>query len=142
MRVSTSLKTATLAAVLIAAPLAGAYAAGHHRGGALDTPDPTVMTGPRVTSLIEQIQGVNQGITDAREMNSISASEAQHLHMRAAHISQAAEHVAASDHGRIPSAQYHELLRRLDNVDQRLMNDTGSSFMMGDGSDGGNYPNG
>ncbi|WP_224549263.1 hypothetical protein [Mesorhizobium sp. CA16] len=142
MRVSTSLKTATLAAVLIAAPLAGAYAAGHHRGGALDTPDPTVMTGPRVTSLIEQIQGVNQGITDAREMNSISASEARHLHMRAAHISQAAEHVAASDHGRIPSAQYHELLRRLDNVDQRLMNDTGSGIMMGDGSDGGNYPNG
>ncbi|TPN90342.1 hypothetical protein [Mesorhizobium sp. B1-1-5] len=141
MRISTSLKTAILAAVLIAAPLA-AYAAGHHRGGALDTPDPTAMTGPRVTSLIEQIQGVNQGITDAREANSISASEAQHLHTRAAHISQAAQHVAASDHGRIPSAQYHELLRRLDNVDQRLMNDTGSSFMMGDGSDGGNYPNG
>ena len=66
----------------------------------------------------------------------------QQLHMRTAHISQAAEHVAASDHGRIPSAQYHDLLRRLDNVDQRLMNDTGSGFMMGDGSDGGNYPNG
>jgi ABC-type oligopeptide transport system substrate-binding subunit len=95
-----------------------------------------------MTSLIEQVQGVNQGITDAREANNISASEAQQLHMRAAHISQAAQHVAASDHGRIPSAQYHELLRRLDNVDQRLMNDTGSGFMIGDGDDGGNYPNG
>ncbi|MDX8525058.1 hypothetical protein RFM68_11105 [Mesorhizobium sp. MSK_1335] len=141
MRASTSLKTVTLAAVLIAAPLAGAYAAGH-RKGVLDASDPTDMTGPRVTSLIEQVQGVNQGITDAREANNISASEARQLHMRAAHISQAAEHVAASDHGRIPAAQYHDLLRRLDNVDQRLRNDTGSGFMMGDGSDGGNYPNG
>jgi hypothetical protein len=141
MRASTSLKTVTLAATLIAAPLAGAYAAGHHKG-LLDATAPTDFTGPRVTSLIDQVQGVDQGITDARQANSISASEAQQLHMRAAHISQAAEHVAASDHGRIPSAQYHELLRRLDNVDQRLMNDTGSGFMMGDGDDGGNYPNG
>ncbi|TIS31700.1 MAG: hypothetical protein E5X11_24775, partial [Mesorhizobium sp.] len=93
MRALTSLKTATLAAVLIAAPLAGAYAAGHHKG-ALDATDPTDFTGPRVTSLIEQVQGVDQGIADARQANDISASEAQQLHMRAAHISQVAEHVA------------------------------------------------
>ncbi|PBB37134.1 hypothetical protein [Mesorhizobium sp. WSM3868] len=141
MRALTSLKTATLAAVLIAAPLAGAYAAGHHKG-ALDTTDPTDFTGPRVTSLIEQVQGVDQGIADARQANDISASEAQQLHMRAAHISQVAEHVAASDHGRIPAAQYHDLLRRLDNVDQKLRTDTGSGFLMGDGADGGHYPNG
>jgi len=141
MRASTSLKAITLAAALIAAPLAGAYAAGHHKG-VLDAAPQAEFIGPRVTSLIDQVQGVDQGITDARQANNISASEAQQLHMRAAHISLAAEHVAASDHGRIPSAQYHELLRRLDNVDQRLMNDTGSGFMMGDGDDGGNYPNG
>ncbi|WP_027166737.1 hypothetical protein [Mesorhizobium sp. WSM3224] len=141
MRASTSLKTATLAAALIAAPLAGAYAAGHHKG-LLDATAPTDFTGPRVTSLVEQVQGVDQGISDAREANNISASEARQLHMRAAHISQAAQHVAASDHGRIPSPQYHDLLRRLDNIDQKLMNDTGSGFMLGDGSDGGNYPNG
>ena len=141
MRASTSLKAITLAAALIAAPLAGAYAAGHHKG-VLDAAPQAEFIGPRVTSLIDQVQGVDQGITDARQANNISASEAQQLHMRAAHISLAAEHVAASDHGRIPSAQYHELLRRLDNVDQKLMNDTGSGFMMGDGSDGGNYPNG
>ncbi|RWN13985.1 hypothetical protein [Mesorhizobium sp.] len=141
MRALTSLKTATLAAVLIAAPLAGAYAAGHHKG-ALDATDPTDFTGPRVTSLIEQVQGVDQGIADARQANDISASEAPQLHMRAAHISQVAEHVAASDHGRIPAAQYHDLLRRLDNVDQKLRTDTGSGFLMGDGADGGHYPNG
>ncbi|MDX8453371.1 hypothetical protein RFM98_11430 [Mesorhizobium sp. VK9D] len=141
MRASISLKTVTLAAALMAAPLTGAYAAGHHKG-LLDATAPTDFTGPRVTTLTEQIQGVDQGIAEARQANSISASEARQLHMRAAHISQAAQHVAASDHGRISSAQYHDLLRRLDNVDQRLMNDTGSGFMIGDGSDGGNYPNG
>ncbi|TIP03425.1 MAG: hypothetical protein E5X76_16615 [Mesorhizobium sp.] len=141
MRASTSLKTMTLAAALIAAPLAGAYAAGHHKG-ALDATPTADFIGPRAAGLIDQVQGVDQGITDARQANNISASEAQQLHMRAARISQAAEHVAASDHGRIPAAQYHELLRRLDNIDQRLMNDTGSGFMMGNGDDGGNYPNG
>ena len=142
MRSLKTLRTAALTTLLIAVPLGGAYAAGHHSKGALDASDPTDMTGPRVTGLIEQVQGVEQGITDARQANSITAAEAQRLHMRAAHISQAAERTAAADHGRIPAAQYHDLLRRLDNVDQALMSDTGSGFMIGDGSDGGNYPNG
>jgi len=141
MRTSASLKTATLAAILIAAPLAGAYAAGHHKG-ALDATNPTDLTGPRVEALIEQAQGVRQGIIDARQANNITPAVAEHLEMRTNQISQAAEKIAASDHGRIPAAQYHDLLRHLDRVDQRLMIDTGSGFQMGDGSDGGNYPNG
>ncbi len=141
MRSSASLKTATLAAILIAAPLAGAHAAGHHKGS-LETADPTDMTGPRIESLIEQVQGVHQGIADAREANNINAAVAERLEMRTTRIGQTAEKIAAADHGRIPAAQYHDLLRRLDNVDQRLRFDTGSGFLMGDGSDGGNYPNG
>ncbi|MBB6409301.1 hypothetical protein [Mesorhizobium sangaii] len=138
---STSLRTATLTAILIAVPLAGAYAAGHHRG-ALDAGDPTDFAGPRVQGLIEQVQGVRQGIVDARQANNITPAVAERLEMQTARISQAAEKIAASDHGRIPAAQYHELLRRLDNVDQRLRVDIGSDTLMGDGSDGGNYPNG
>ena len=141
MRTSASLKTVTLAAIVIAAPLAGAYAAGHHKG-ALDATDPTDMTGPRVEALIQQVQGVHQGIVDARQANNITPAVAERLEMRAARISQAAEKIASSDHGRIPAAQYHDLLRRLDNVDQRLRVDTGSGFLMGDGADGGTYPNG
>ncbi|MBZ9670117.1 hypothetical protein [Mesorhizobium sp. ES1-3] len=141
MRSSASLKTATLAAILIAAPLAGAYAAGHHKG-ALDATGPTAMTGPRVAALVQQVQGVHQGIVDARRANNIVPAVAERLEMRTARIGQAAEKIAASDHGRIPAAQYHDLLRRLDNVDQRLMGYTGSGFLIGDGSDGGNYPNG
>ncbi|TRC72441.1 hypothetical protein FJV83_32220 [Mesorhizobium sp. WSM4307] len=141
MRTSTPLKTATLATVLIVAPLAGAYAAGHHKG-ALEATDPTDMTGPRVEALIEQAQGIRHGIVDARQANNITPAVAERLEMRTARIRQAAEKIAASDHGRIPAAQYHDLLRRLDNVDQRLWVDTGSGFLMGDGADGGAYPNG
>ena len=137
----TSLRTATLTAFLIAVPLAGAYAAGHHKG-ALEASDPTDFTGPRVEGLIQQGEGVHQGILDARQANNITPAVAERLEMRTARISQAAEKIAASDHGRIPAAQYHDLLRRLDNVDQRLRVDTGSGFMIGDGSDGGSYPNG
>ena len=137
----TSLKTATLAALLIAVPFAGAYAAGHHKG-ALDEAAPTDFTGPRVAALIDQVQGVDKGITNARQAKTITPMEAQKLHQRAANISQAAEKTAAADHGRIPAAQYAQLLHRLDDLDQRLLSDTGSGFNMGDGSDGGNYPNG
>jgi len=142
MRSLKTLRIATLTTLLVAVPLAGAYAARHHEGGALDATQPTDMIGPRVTGLIDQVQGVDQGITDAKQANTITPTEAQQLHLRAARISQAAERVAGSDHGRIPAAQYHDLLRRLDNVDQRLMVDTGSGFFIGDGDGTGNYPNG
>jgi hypothetical protein len=136
-----TLRTAALTAFFIAIPLAGAYAAGHHKG-ALDATDPTDMTGPRVEALIEQVQGVHKGIVDARQANSITPAVAAHLEMRADQIRRAAEKIAASDHGRIPAAQYHDLLSHLDRVDQRLMIYTGSGFLMGDGADGGTYPNG
>ena len=136
-----TLRTATLTAFFIAIPLAGAYAAGHHKG-ALDATNPTDLTGPRVEALIEQAQGVRQGIVDARQANNLTPAVAEHLEMRTNQISRAAEKIAASDHGRIPAAQYRDLLHHLDNVDQRLRVDIGSGFLMGDGADGGNYPNG
>jgi hypothetical protein len=131
---STSLRTATLTACLIAIPLAGAYAAGHHKG-TLDATDPTDLPGPRVEGLIEQVQGVREGIVDARQANNITPAVAERLEMQTARIGKAAEKIAASDHGRIPAAQYHDLLRHLDNVDQRLRVDTGNDFLMSGGSD-------
>ncbi|MEO5756242.1 MAG: hypothetical protein ABIQ51_05215 [Mesorhizobium sp.] len=137
----TSIRTAAIAVFLAAVPLAGAYAAGHHKG-TLDATEPTDFTGPRVTGLMDQLQGIRQGIVDAKQANTITPAVAQQLEMRVSRITQAAEKTAAADHGRIPAAQYHQLLHRVDNLDQRLMIDTGSGFNMGDGSDGGNYPNG
>lgn len=100
------------------------------------------ITGPRVTALIDQIQGVDEGITDAGQLHKIEPAEAHRLHMRAAHISQAAERTAAAGHGTMSATQYQQLLHQLDDVSQTLRADTGSAFLIGDGGDGGYYPNG
>jgi hypothetical protein len=55
---------------------------------------------------------MREGIVAAKQANNITPAVAKRLEMRTAHISQAAEKIAASDHGRIPAAQYHDLLRR------------------------------
>jgi hypothetical protein len=124
MRSFRTLKAATLTTFLIAIPLASAYAN--------ETP----------TSIVDQAQGLDQGIADARQQNTITPAEAQRLHMRAVHITQAAERTAAENRGKIPATQSQQLLRRLDNLDQTLLVDTGSGFAINDdNSDNGNYPN-
>ena len=100
------------------------------------------ITDARVTALINQIQGVDKGIVDAGQLNKIEPAEAHRLHMRAAHISRAAERTAAAGHGTISATQYQQLLDQIDDVSQRLRVATGSAFLMGNGGDGGYYPNG
>jgi hypothetical protein len=120
---SFTLKTATLTALLVAVPFAGAYA----------SESPSV--------IIDQAQGVDQGIADARQQNTITPSVAQNLHMRAVRITQAAESAAAKDHGSLPADQSRQLLRRLDNLDQTLLLDTGGAFNIQYHETTGIYPN-
>ncbi len=122
-------RTATLTALLFAVPLAGVYAA-------------TAFYGPRETALIDQVQGVDEGITAAMKDNKIKPDVAHKLHMRAAHISQAAERTAAARHGTIPAPQYQQLVHQLDDLSQTLRFDTGGANSFGNGGDGGYYPNG
>lgn len=137
---SLTFKTLAITAVLAAVPLAGAQA----KSGALDQEDMSARTfhGPRLTALTDQIAGIRQGIADARQGKEIDAAQAGRLDMRTDHIERTAERVASADHGRIPSQDYRHLLHRLDNVNLRLLDDTGGGFNIGDGSDGGVYPNG
>ena len=132
-------RTIAIASLLAVIPLAGAQA----RSSALDE-EATMNNfhGPRISALIDQVDGVHQGIADARQGKEIDAAQARRLDMRTARIGHTAERIAAADHGRIPAARYHQLLRRLDNVDNRLMTDTGGNAPIGDGADGGTYPNG
>lgn len=117
---SVTLKTATLTALLIAAPVTCAYA----------------------NVIVDQAQGLDQGIAHARQLNQITPAVAQGLHMRAVHIRQAAERTAAEYHGRIPAAQSQQLLHRLDNLEQTLRVNTGSAFAINDdhSTGSGNYP--
>jgi hypothetical protein len=132
-------RTIAIASLLAVIPLAGAQA----RSSALDE-EATMngFDGPRLSALIDQVDGVHQGIADARQGKEINTAQARKLEMRTDRIGHVAERIAAADHGRIPAARYHQLLRRLDNVDNRLMTDTGGNFTIGDGADGGTYPNG
>ena len=134
-------KTIALTTLIALTPFAGAYAAGHHSGASDEVPAATFY-GPRIQSVTGQIQGIDSGVADALRSKEITPAQAHGLEMRAATIERNAERVAAADHGRLPAAQYRAIEHRVDHLDQRLMNDTGSGTFMGDGADGGVYPNG
>ncbi|AZO27402.1 hypothetical protein [Mesorhizobium sp. M1B.F.Ca.ET.045.04.1.1] len=123
-------RTAALAALVVAVPFAGAYAAS------------AGFYTPRTAGLIDQAQSVDQGITAARQMDKIKPAEARDLHRQAVRISRVAQREAAAGHGAIPSEQYQQLVAQLDDVSQSLRNATGSSPLIGDGADGGYYLNG
>ncbi|MER9231286.1 hypothetical protein NKI56_04115 [Mesorhizobium sp. M0622] len=126
----TALRTATFTAFLVTAPFSGAYAAS------------SAVYSPRVAGLIDQVQSLDDGIAAARQVNKITPAEAHSLQMRAAHISRVAQRTAAAGHGTMPVRQYQQLLHQVDDLSQKLRTSTGSNSLIGDGADGGYYPNG
>lgn len=132
------LKTTALAAMLMAVPLAGAYAAQHspraHRVVTFDD--------ARLDNLLAQVQGLDEGVSDASLLKLMKPAVAHDLHMQAASITRDAERAAARDHGMLPTESYNQLMRRLDNLAEARLIDSGSGLNFGDGADGGSYPNG
>ncbi|RWC29222.1 hypothetical protein [Mesorhizobium sp.] len=122
------LRTAALAALLVTVPFAGAYAA------------PTSFYGPRETVLFDQIQGVDTGIRAAMQANKIKPDEARDLRRQVAQLNRDAQRAARD--GTMPATQYRQLLAQLDDVSQKLRAATGGAFLIGNGGDGGYYPNG
>ncbi|WP_367267492.1 hypothetical protein [Mesorhizobium sp.] len=123
-----TLRTATLAALLVTVPFAGAYAAS------------TSFYGPRETGLIDQIQSVDMGIRAAMQANKIKPDEARDLRTQVAQLNRDAQRAARD--GTMPATQYQQLMQQLDDVSQKLRAATGSTFLIGSGGDGGYYPNG
>ncbi|RWP59314.1 hypothetical protein [Mesorhizobium sp.] len=117
-----TLRTATLAALLVTVPFAGADA------------------GPHEAALINQIESVDTGIRGAMQANSIKLDEARGLRTQVAQLDRAAQRAARD--GTMPATQYHKMLAQIDHVSQRLRAATGSAFLIGSGGDGGYYPNG
>lgn len=113
-------KTIAIASLLAFVPLAGAYA--ESDPGAPNFND---FQGPRLSALVGQVDSVRQGVADARQGNEIDAAQARMLDARVNRVQNAAERIAAGDHGRIPSSNYHQLMRQLDNVNLNLENHTG-----------------
>ena len=125
-------KILALASIIALVPLANAYAA-RDGSGALDQQGPiAAFQGPRIDAVLGQVDGVHQGIADALQGKQISQAEASRLDMRVDRIRSQAERVSARDDGRVPAMQYHALLHRIDNLNQRLNIDTGHGFSVTD----------
>lgn len=139
----TSFTITALTASLLAVPFTGAYASTfREHSGALDAATLVDFQGPRADSIMNQLHGIDQGIADARQAKTITPAVAHRLEARDANITRVAQRTAATNHGRLPAGQYHQLMRRVDHLDQQLLFDTGSAMLMGDGADSGHYPNG
>lgn len=74
------------------------------------------------------------------QANQLEPGEARDLRTQITQLDRAAQRAARD--GTIPVTQYQQLLAQLDDVSQKLRAATGSAFLIGNGADGGYYPNG
>lgn len=132
---NTSLTLVGLTVSALAVPFAGAHAAQNLRhDGLMDVSPPATFQGPRIDSIVNEVRGIDQGIAEGRKDGKIMPAEANRLDRQAAGIIRTAERTAAVNHDRVPAAQYNRLMRRVDHLDESLLNDTGRESTMGDGS--------
>jgi hypothetical protein len=119
-------KIIVAASIFAAIPLSSAYAVHRHHRAAVDTTTTaSVPMDPEARAATEQLLGVKQGIRDARELGKISEGKARELMQQADSIQRGGSAIG-----------------QINELDQRLQNATGQGIYMGDGSDGGYYPNG
>ena len=85
----------------------------------------SVPADPQARAATQQLLGVKQGIRTAREMGKISEGQARELMQQADSIQRGGSTIG-----------------QINALDQRLQNATGQGTYMGDGADGGYYPNG
>lgn len=118
-------KIIAIASLLAAVPLSSAYAVHRHRV------EPGGMS-VEARAVLDQLQGVKQGIVEAMDAKAITSEQEHDLMMQADSI-----HLSATGDG-----GYQATLDQIEKLDQRLQDDTGGGTYMGDGADGGYYPNG
>ncbi|TPJ72646.1 hypothetical protein [Mesorhizobium sp. B2-6-2] len=121
-------KLIAAASIFAAIPLSSAYAVHRHHRAQVDTmTTASVPAEPEARAATQQLLGVKQGIRAARQAGKISQDQARDLMRQADSIQPAGGRSA---------------IGRINELDQRLRNVTGQGTYMGDGSDGGYYPNG
>ena len=123
-------KIIAAAAIFAAIPLSSAYAV--HRHKVDTTATASVPADPETRAVYDQLQGVKQGIVEAMDAKAITPEQEHDLMMQADSI-----HRSATGDG-----TYRALLSKIEKLDQQLQDDSGGGTYMGDGSDGGYYPNG
>ncbi|SFP11211.1 hypothetical protein SAMN03159463_03597 [Mesorhizobium sp. NFR06] len=125
-------KIIAAASIFAAIPLSSAYAVHrHHRTQVDTTTTASVPVNPEAKAALAQLLGIKQGIRAAREAGKITQDQARELMQQADTI----QHAALTSGDRSTLGQINQL-------DQRLQSATGQGTYMGDGADGGYYPNG
>jgi hypothetical protein len=114
---SLSYTTLALTAALAAAPLTGAFASADDAAPGL--PAVTAQTGT-ARVILDQLGSVSDGINAALADNVISPDQARTLRADARSIRKDTMALAASDHGQIPTAQYHQLLGRVQGISYQV----------------------
>ncbi|MBN9244501.1 MAG: hypothetical protein J0I98_17080 [Mesorhizobium sp.] len=125
---SITYKTMLAASLVAAIPFGGAYAAQvrHH------PMQHAMALNPEASALVDQTEGVEQGIRDAVELHRIDGATASQLTAEARNIQSQA----------MRGGDDRALLGQLDQVSQDLRVATGQGWTFGGGGDGGYYPNG
>ncbi|UCI08244.1 hypothetical protein [Mesorhizobium sp. B1-1-8] len=124
-------KIIAAASIFAAIPLSGAYAVHRYRAPPVDTTTTaSVPVNPQARAAVEQLLSVKQGIRQARLAGKITPDKARDLMRQADSIQRTA------------LTSGNSALRQIDELGQRLQNATGQGTYMGDGADGGYYPNG
>ncbi|MER9952503.1 hypothetical protein [Mesorhizobium sp. M0047] len=124
-------KIIAAASIFAAIPLSSAYAVHRHHRVKVDTQTTaSVSADPEARAASEQLLSVKQGIRVARKTGKITQDQARDL-MQQADIIQ-----------HTPSTSARSKLGQINALDQRLQATTGQGTYMGDGADGGYYPNG
>ena len=126
---SITYKTMLAASLMAAIPFDGAYAAQvrHH-----PMQHATTSLDRETSALVDQTEGVEQGIRDAAELHRIDGATASRLTAEARSIQSEA----------MRGGDDRALLGQLDQVSQNLRVATGQGWTFGGGADGGYYPNG
>ncbi|CDX11728.1 conserved exported hypothetical protein [Mesorhizobium sp. ORS 3324] len=126
------LKTIAAASIFAAIPLSSAYAVHRHHRAQLDTmTTASIPADPKTKAALDQLLNVRQGIREARAAGKITQDQARDLMQQADTIQRTA--LTSGD---------RSALGQINALDQRLQNATGQGTYMGDGADGGYYPNG
>ena len=115
-------KLIAIASLLAAVPLSNAYAVHRHKV------EPQAMS-VESRAVLDQLEGVKQGIVEARDAKATTPEQEHELMMQADAI-------------RVSAGDDRSALGQIEKLDQQLQDDTGGGFYFGDGADGGYYPNG
>lgn len=113
---SISHATLALAALLVATPLASAYASTSSDG--YTPPTPMTTSAPHAQVILGQLDSLVNGITADRDNGKLTPAEATRLQADAHDIRKAT--LAAAEHGQMTTARYDQLLKQVGQLSDQV----------------------